>query len=436
MKIVKIVFLVSALLLVFSAKAETLSVDLQKAIEIALAENPTIRVADKDIQLKEISNQEAWMSLLPTVSATGTLQHTLLAAEMKLNGNSFKMGNDGTNTSALVGNLNLPVFAPTLYQTMKMTKQDILLAKEKARSSRLSLVNQVTKAFYQLLLAQESLKVMEESYKISKENFDQIDKKFQVGTVSEYDKISAEVRMRAMSTSVVQAKNAVTMANLYLRVLMGITLDITLVADDELQSHENELTLENVENSIEELSNNSSLRQLDINRELLQRTLKRQYTNFMPSIAFSLQGQYQSLYNDNFKLWDYSWVPSSSFTFTLTVPIFTASNWTKVKSTKVQISQLEDTRLNTMRELSNVLSSYKENMISAIAELASNKDMVRQANKGRQIAEKRYDVGRSTVLELNQSELALTESLLTYCQSIYNFLVNKADYDYTLGRGF
>ena len=76
----------------------TLDLTLEKAIEIALSENPTIKVADKDVELKNIADKEAWQSLLPEVTVNGGLTHTLLAAEMKLNGNSFKMGKDGTAT--------------------------------------------------------------------------------------------------------------------------------------------------------------------------------------------------------------------------------------------------------------------------------------------------------------------------------------------------
>lgn len=82
------------------------------------------------------------------------------------------------------------------------------------------------------------------------------------------------------------------------------------------------------------------------------------------------------------------------------------------------------------------LESYRENMVSSIAEVESNREAVNQADKAVKIATKRYDVGKGTILELNQSELALTQAQLTYCQSIYNYLVNKADYDYTLGRNF
>ena len=418
------------------ASAETLNINLAKAIEIALAENPTISIADKDIKLKEISKEEAWQNLLPTVSATGSLQHTLLAAEMKLNGNTFKMGKDNTNTAALIGTLNLPLFVPSVYENMKLTKQDLLLAREKARSSRLELARDVTKAYYQLLLSQETSNVMQQAYDVSKENFELVEKKYTVGKVSEYDKISAEVQMRSMNTTLIQAKNAHAINQLNLKVLMGITADVDLQIDDKLNAHEDVLTLEAVESSNMELSNNSSLRQLDLNQKLLERSLKIQRTNFMPTLAFQLTGQYQSLYNDNWRIWKYDWAPSASFTLALSIPIFTASNWTKLRSTKTQISQLHDTRINTTRQLNMALETYKENMISTISKVSSNKEAVNLADKARKIAEKRYDVGKSTILELNQSELDFTQAQLAYYQSVYSYLTNKADLDYTLGRGF
>lgn len=436
MKVLRTFAILSTMFFGVGVNAETLDLNLDKAIEIALAENPTIKVADKDIQLKEISNQEAWQNLLPTVSATGSVQHTLLAAKMKFGDQEFTMGKDNTNTAALSGTLNLPLFMPAIYQSMKLTKQDVLLAREKARSSRLDLVNQVTKAYYQLLIAQESVKVMEQAYKVSTDNFNLVDMKFKVGTVSEYDKISAEVQQRSMNTSLVQAVNARTLAELNLKVLMGVTANVALNVTDNLEAHKDALTLDNVEKGTFELSNNSALRQLDLNQKLLERNIKIQQTNFMPSLAFQLTGQYQSLYNDNWRLWKYDWAPSSSFTLALTIPIFTASNFTKLRSSKVQLAQLQDTRTNTVRQLNMALESYRENMVSSIAEVESNREAVNQADKAVKIATKRYDVGKGTILELNQSELALTQAQLTYCQSIYNYLVNKADYDYTLGRNF
>lgn len=425
---------VAMLLATTTVYGQQLNLTLKQAIDIALAENPTIKVADKDIELKRIADEEAWQALLPEASATATIQHTLLAAEMNLGGNKFKMGRDNTNTGALAGTISFPIFAPAVYQNMKLTKQDIELAQEKARSSRLDLVNQVTKAFYQMLLAQDSYKVMQESYNTSKENYDVVKAKYDVGKVSEYDKISAEVQMRSMNSSLVSTETGLTLAELQLKVLMGIDPNVKVSIDDRLENYENGLQLPDMQSSAAELGGNSALRQIDMNRAMLERALKIQRTNFMPTVAFVLNGQYQSLYNSNWSVWDYDWSPSASFTISVSIPLFRASNWTKLKTSKLQLSQLDDNRLNTERQLTMAVESYKQNMASSIAQTQSNKEAVRQADKAVSIAAKRYEVGRGTILELNQSELALTSAQLTYNQSIYDYLVAKASLDYTLGR--
>ena len=87
-----------------------------------------------------------------------------------------------------------------------------------------------------------------------------------------------------------------------------------------------------------------------------------------------------------------------------------------------------------MRQLSMAAQSYRQNMLTTISKLESDREAVRKADKAVTISAKRYDVGRGTILELNQSETALTQAELTYRQSIYDYLTNKADLDYTLGR--
>lgn len=436
MKETKLFLIIGLFFVGIPSFSQQIDLTLQKAIDIALAENPTIRVADKEIQLKENAQKEAWMALLPEVTANASLQHTLIAAEMKLSGNSFKMGRDGVNTGNVSAALNVPVFAPAVYQAMKLSKEDILLAQEKARGSRLDLINQVTKAYYHVLLAQDSYDVVQKAYNTSKQSYDVVEQKFNVGKVSEYDKISAEVQMRSMNSSLVSTKNALSLVKLQLKVLMGINPDLDVNIVDKLENYQNEMLLSEVTAVTDELQNNSTLKQLDLNKSMLERNLKIQRTNFMPTVAFNLTGQYQSLYNDNWKVWDYEWSPSASFTFAVSIPIFKASNWTKLKSTKIQLSQMTDSRLNTERSLLMSVQSYRNNMASSIAQMESNKTAVEQADKAVTISAKRYEVGRGTILELNQSQVALTQAQLTYVQSIYEYLTNKSDLNYTLGREF
>lgn len=424
-----------ALLLTGAVRAqETLNLTLDKALEIALADNPTIKVADQEIVLKKVANKQAWQSLLPEVSLVGSWQHTIKAPEMKLNGMSFRMGDDGVNTAAAVATLSIPVFAPAVYKSMSLTKTDVELALEKARSSRLDLINQVTKAYYQLMLTQDSYEVLKRSYALAEENYNVVNSRFEQGLVSEYDKISAEVQMRNVKPSVVSAENGVRLSKIQLKVLMGITEDIDVVVSEKLNSYENMVFTNQLDNDNFGLENNSTMRQFALNDQMLQKNIGLQKTGFMPTFAVALTGQYQSMYNDHWNVFDYSWVGSSQLTFNLSIPIFKASNFTKLKSARLQRTQLELTRIDTERKLNMQVTSYKSNMKASSEQVLSNKEAMNQANKALSISKKRYEVGAGTVLELNSSQVSLTQAELTYGQSIYDYLTAKADLDLVLGR--
>ena len=313
----------------------TLTLTLDKALEIALDENPTIKVAAEEIALKKVASKEAWQSLLPEASLNGSLDHTIKAAEMKLNDMSFKMGQDGTNTANAGLSINLPLFAPAVYRAMSMTKTDIELAVEKSRASELDLINQVTKAYYQLMLAQD---------------------------------------------------------------------------------------------------NNTTMKQFELNMKLLEKNVKSLRTNFIPTLSMSFSYQYQSLYNPNINFFDYTWSNSSSLMFNLSIPLYRASNFTKVKSARIQMRQLDWNRIDTERKLNMQVVSYRNNMTASSEQVVSNKENVMQAEKAVQIAGKRYEVGKGTVLELNSSQVSLTQAQLTYNQSIYDYLTAKADLDQVLGK--
>ena len=353
---------------------------------------------------------------------------------MKLNDMSFKMGQDGTNTANAGLSINLPLFAPAVYRAMSMTKTDIELAVEKSRASELDLINQVTKAYYQLMLAQDSYEVLQGSYKLAEDNFNVVNAKYQQGAVSEFDKISAEVQMRSIKPNVISAVNAVTLAKLQLKVLMGITADVDIKTDDNLTNYESMLFANQLKEEDMSLENNTTMKQFELNMKLLEKNVKSLKTNFMPTLSMSFSYQYQSLYNPNINFFDYTWSNSSSLMFNLSVPLYRASNFTKVKSARIQMRQLDWNRIDTERKLNMQVVSYRNNMTASSEQVVSNKENVMQAEKAVQIAGKRYEVGKGTVLELNSSQVSLTQAQLTYNQSIYDYLVAKADLDQVLGK--
>ena len=437
MRLMTIVAFLTAFSLTANAQESTptMHITLDKAIELALSDNPTMKVAEQDIQLKEISKTEAWQNLLPSVTLDGAIQYNIKVASMKMEAmgvtQEIKMGKDGSNTWNGALQVAIPLYAPAVYKAMNLSESDLQLAVEKSRGSKLDLINQVTKAYYQLMLAQDSYEVLNENYRLAVANYDIVNKMYEQGRVSEYDKINAEVQKNNAWPSVVSGKNSVELAQLQLKVLMGITADVKFVIADNLKNYESEMA-STLTNDID-LSNNSSLKQIDMQSELLLKQRKMLQASFQPTLALVGSYQCQSISNTNWNIGKYNWSNAASVTLSLSIPIYKASNFTSLKTNKIQQSQLLETKTNTERMLNMQAQSYIDNMTASAEQLQSNKAAVELAEKGVQISQKRYDVGKGTILELTNSQVSLTNTRLSYNNTIYDYLVAKSDLNKVLG---
>ena len=424
--------MVALMLCALGTKAQgKLTLTLDQAIEIALSDNPTIQVAEQTIQLKRISDKEAVMGLLPEASLSGAYTRTIKKQTMVMNGMKFQVGIPNQYQGGLT--VSLPIFVPTLYKSMKLTKTDVALAVEQARASKQDLVNQVTKAFYQTLLAQDSYAVLEKSFKQSEANYNIVKAKYDQGKVSEFDKITAEVQMRNLKPSVISASNGIELSKLQLLVLMNIDPETEIELQGSLNDYEEGVYASAMNTEASSLENNTSLAQMDMNVKMLQQTLSLNKQNFAPTVALQFNYMYTCM-ADDFKFKDYEWNPYSNVSLSVSIPVFKYKNFSTVKKTNLQISQLMQNRDYTARQLAMQQQSYLNSMAASVEQMASNKEAIVQAQKGRDIAEKLYEVGRGTVLELNNAEVALTQAKLTYTQAIYDYLSAKADLEKLQGK--
>ena len=111
---------------------DTLTVSLQKALEIAMSKSPTIRIANKEISRVDYSKKERLAGLFPTISGSGTYSRNLKNQKSIISFNGtptvLEFGVDN-NFSAGVS-ATLPIIAPTLWATLKMNEFDAQLALE------------------------------------------------------------------------------------------------------------------------------------------------------------------------------------------------------------------------------------------------------------------------------------------------------------------
>lgn len=428
--------LLSSLIFCFGGvKAQdSVHINLDKAIEIALSESPTMRIADRDVRIKQEYKKEQIVSLFPDVSLASNFNRTLLKQTMSMDMGgqtmNIKVGRD--NTYSVGANLSLPVVAPAIWSSLKLSSMDIDLAVESARSSKLELINQVKQAYFTLLLAKESYDVLLQSYANLEVSNQIVTNSFNQGLVSEFEKLRSDVTLQNQRPTLNTAANGVRLAAMRLKILLGMDIAEPIIFDGKISDYEQSVIDAGIPSSDEmTLAYNSALRQLDLGIEELEQSKKIVRGASLPMLALAGAFQYSGMGDDRGAFTNY---PYSYIALSLQVPIVGwASTHYKLKQSDLNIANMRDQRLNTERNLRLGVQSYLDNMQQALDELAADQQTLNQAQKAYEIAQKQYEVGMNTWLDLMSAELALTNTRLSFCQSIFNYLTAKANLDATLG---
>jgi len=428
--------LLSSLIFCFGeVKAQdSVHINLDKAIEIALSESPTMRIADRDVQIKQVYKKEQIVSLFPDVSLASNYNRTLLKQTMSMDMGgqtmNIKVGRD--NTYSVGANLSLPIVAPAIWSSLKLSAMDIDLAVESARSSKLELINQVKQAYFTLLLAKESYDVLLQSYANLEVSNQIVTNSYNQGLVSEFEKLRSDVTLQNQRPTLNTAANGVRLAAMRLKVLLGMDIAEPVIFDGKISDYEQSVLAAGVPSSDEmSLAYNSALRQLDLGIEELEQSKKIVRGASLPMLALAGAFQYSGMGDDGGTFTNY---PYSYIALSLQVPIVGwASTHYKLKQSDLNIANMREQRLNAERNLRLGVQSYIDNMQQAIDELAADQQTLNQAQKAYEIAQKQYEVGMNTWLDLMSAELVLTNTRLSFCQSIFNYLTAKANLDATLG---
>lgn len=425
-------------------RPQTVTLTLDQAIEIALSENPTIRIADMAIERQEYVRKETVGNLLPSLSASGQYSYSIIKQKMAKSGLSF--GAD--NTVTIGANLNVPLFVPAVYASMKLNDAQIAEAVETARSSRVNMVNEVRKAYYNILLLQESLGVLRESEEIMRQTVDNTRRMYEAELGSEYDYITAQSNLSAILPNIIQTEGSMEVARLYMRMLLSLPEEVAIELVGDLGSYSEEIR-NRPEAYSTDVSNNSDLRLLDIQERMLEAQLRitnaqrmptlaafgtfSLYGNDMPEINFGNMGGGAAASSSN-QFW---WQHPASVGLSISIPIFSGNKINnQAKQAKIAIEQLRMQREYMEESTGMQVRTSISNLTTARSKMQANAIAMTQAQKAYDIMDARYTGGAGTILELNSAQLQLTQAQLNYRQAVYDYLAAEADYEKIIGRDY
>lgn len=422
-----------------------LRLTLDEALDIALSENPTIKIAELEVQRYDYVKRQTWGALLPQISVGGTYTRSIVKQEMA-KGLSF--GAD--NTLAATGDVALPLFAPAVYRTLKMNRVQAEAAVERARASRIDLTAEVKKAFFNILLAEQSLAVLRESEANVQRTVDDTRVQYENGLMSEYDLLTAEVQLSNLKPTILQTENSIALSKLLLKMYLSIPEDVAIEVTGELDDLRDEVLL-GMDDLSTDLSENSELRSLELQAELLDRQLRAANASRLPTV--SAFGTVTVTGNDmeRFSFGDvmggttpssggsgnppFWWQHPVSAGIQISIPIFSGlTKMNRSREIKNTQAQLDLQRQYVRQQIDVEVRSAINDLLTARETMFAQEKTVAQAEKAYSISDTRYRAGAGTILELNTAQLAQTQSQLNFSQAIYDYLTAKAEYDRIMGR--
>lgn len=445
-----------------SSKTATKVISIEQALEIALSENASVKVADMEVLRTGYARKGSYASLFPQIDGNAAYQRTIKKQVMYMDfdmpgmgggegeGDSSSSSSSSSSSAAAGGGFevgrwntwsagvsaSMPLVNAQLWQSLKISDMDVELAVEKARSSKLEMVKQVKQAYFACLLAKEAFGVYKSVYENALANLEQTQRKYNAQKASELDLARAKTSLANAIPNVFDAENSVVLSLWQLKAVMGVDLSEEIDVDGTLLDYDDELLEVSVCMEQPDLSGNSSLRQLDIQAQQLAASIKAQEYASLPSIALSFSYSINAMTND-FKFNTYRWSPYSYVGLSLQVPIFAGGKRANaVRQACVQADELAVQAQETERQLRIAIRQCLNTMDTAVKSYSSALSAVESAAKAYDIASKSYSVGKNTLTDLNDAQLALTQARLTSSQAVYNYLVAKANLESHIGADF
>ncbi|MEF9950167.1 MAG: TolC family protein [Mucinivorans sp.] len=416
---------------------QTIEVNLARAIELALNDNPTIKVADMEIARQKYVRRETQGGLLPSLSASGAYTYNILNPVMFMPEGVFGPGSGGAMrigfSNSVQGGFQLavPLYMPTLYKALQLNEKQLLQAVESARSSKITLVNQVKKSYYGVLLGQGSLDVIRQNIDNVKLIVANAQNAYNQGVAAEYDLITAQVQLSNLNPVLLTAENGLRISRLMLNMLLSLPLDTRLVLSDSLGDYANYALSDSL--TTLDLSGNADLKLMDISREMLQKQLEMQKATRIPTINAIAQYTVQTQSND-LKVGSFNWRGSALAGLQLSIPIFSGlSKINKERQIQNSMSQLDMNRDYLEQNVNVEAQTAISNLVKARGQMQANSAAQVQARKAYRISKTRYDTGAGTIVELNTSQVALLQAELNFTQSIFDYMSARADLDKVVG---
>jgi outer membrane protein TolC len=423
-----------------AAGQNSTSFTLQQAIDYSLKNSPNYLNAEYDVASADYRRKELLGVGLPQVNGSVDLKDylaiptSLLPAEFFGGAaGTFIPVKFGTKYNATAGlSASQLVFSSDYIVGLKAAKELINLAKINVYRSKTELASSVSKAYYNVLVNKERVKLLDANMERLKKAYDDTKAFNQQGLVELIDVERLEVQYNNLITEKEKTVRLIGLSENILKFQMGYKIGQELTLSDSLKVNATEGTLGNGKI---DLSNRPDFQLLQLQQKLYNIDVKRQRLGYLPTLG--LYGSYQ--YNAQRQKFDFfdtnqKWFKVAVIGGTLNFSVFDGlQRHNRIQQAKIAILKGENSikNLELAAELETKVAEISyENAFVSLQTQKRNMDLAQHVFD---VAQRKYEQGVGSNLEVTTAQSSLKEAQTNYYNSVYDMLVAKIDYQKAVG---
>ena len=401
---------------------------LDQCIRYALKNQPLLRQAQIDEEITENSIRSRLSAWFPQLSTSFGFQHYLELPTSFFPDNSgvkrpVKTGVKFTSNVQFI--LNQPIFNRDLLLASTTARDIRRQVRQTTVADKIDVVVNVSKAYYDLLLTQKQVEVLDENIVRGERSLKDAYNQYQGGIVDKTDYKRAQIELNNTRADRKQAFDLINAKAAYLKQIVGYpTNNPVSIRYDSLQL-ERAVLIDTSRNVT--FNNRIEYQLLETQQSLLQADLKYARYSYLPSL--SANGNYVPTFqNDQLTNLYGSIYPTSLIGFQITVPIFQGGKRIyDLRNAALQVKRSEWDKIALTQQINSeyfqALSAYK----GYLAELNALKENVDLAREVYNTLRLQYNSGIKTYLDVVISETDLRAAELNYFNELFAVLSSKLD---------
>ncbi len=395
-------------------------IEVDECVKIALEHHPAIKSAMSNAEIYKSKIAQAWANYFPTFSAGVSYSRN----DMQMSNFAFPTQiYDMFYTPTVSGNMLLFDFGKTKAQA-DLAKRTYESAKYNLETAINTVVFTVKQAYYNLLFAQQQVKVYEDTVKDYTLHLEQAKAYYDIGTKAKIDVLTAEHNLGRAKLNLLQAKNTLKIAYVQLSNAMGMPDYTDYDVTDNLTTKAYDINADDAVNTAYDTSPEllAAKKKADAS-ELLVRASRRAFTPNISGFASYTRGGKKVDTDHGYQI-------GAQLNYQTVNLMSLKKQVDEAKATyKKDLADYENTKQNIYFEVKQAylnLTTAKESI--GVAKLSMD-----QAKEQYDQASGRYKVGLGDAIELKDAETTYRNSQLDYYNNLLNYHVYAANLEKLMG---